>query len=181
MHFTSASGARKLHLRREFRSHVDRPVDVLLVQEHKLAFAHTQRCGKLLEGDSHTFWEPAIGDRLSSGGVCIFVVPRWLSSVRGHGTLVAGRAMWVSLQVADALVGILCVYVPTTASERAWFWGQIVDVLPIVDSWIVGGDFNNVETFEDWCAASPPALPRIARSERDAWDLFLFALVGADA
>ena len=41
MHFTSASGPRKLHLRRELRSHVDRPVDVLLVQEHKLAFAHT--------------------------------------------------------------------------------------------------------------------------------------------
>ena len=81
MHFTSASGPRKLRLRRELRSHVDKPVDVLLVQEHKLAFAHTQRCGKLLEGDSHTFWEPAIGDHLSSGGVCISVVPRWLSNV----------------------------------------------------------------------------------------------------
>ena len=56
-----------------------------------------------------------------------------------------------------------------------------MDVLPIVDSWIVGGDFNNVDTYEDWCAASSPALPRIARSERDAWDLFLFALAGADA
>ena len=56
-----------------------------------------------------------------------------------------------------------------------------MDVLPIVDSWIVGGDFNNVETFEDWCAGSPPALPRIARSERDAWDHFLFALEGVDA
>ena len=56
-----------------------------------------------------------------------------------------------------------------------------MDVLPIVNSLIVGGDFNNVETFEDWCAASPPALPRIAHSERDAWDLFLFALVGVDA
>ena len=81
MHFTSASGPRKLRLRKELRSHVDRRVDVLLVQEHKLAFAHTQRCGKLLEGDSHTFWEPAIGDHLSSGGVCISVAPRWFSSV----------------------------------------------------------------------------------------------------
>ena len=89
--------------------------------------------------------------------------------------------MWVSLQVVDALVGILCVYVPTTVSEQAWFWGQIVDVFATVDSWIVGGDFNNVETFEDWRADSPPALPRIARSERDAWDHFLFALEGADA
>ena len=31
MHFTSASGPRKLRLRRELRSHVDRLVDVLLV------------------------------------------------------------------------------------------------------------------------------------------------------
>ena len=76
---------------------------------------------------------------------------------------------------------VFCVYVPTIASERAWFLRQIVDVLPIVDSWIVGGDFNNVQTFEDWCAASPLALPRIARSEQDAWDLFFFALAGADA
>ena len=82
-----------------------------------------------------------------------------------HGTLVAGRAMWVSLQVVNALVGILCVYAPMTLAERAWFWGQIVNVLPTVDTWIVGGDFNNGETFEDWCAASPPALPRIARCE----------------
>ena len=93
MHFTSASGPWKLRLWRELRSRVDRPVDVLLVQEHKFVFAHTQRCGKLLEGDSHTFWEQAIGDHLSSGGVCISGAPCWLSSVRGHGTLVIGRAM----------------------------------------------------------------------------------------
>ena len=31
MHFTSASGPRKLCLRRELRSHVDRSMDVLLV------------------------------------------------------------------------------------------------------------------------------------------------------
>ena len=78
-------------------------------------------------------------------------------------------------------MGILCVYVPTIALERAWFWGQIVDVLPIVDSWIAGGDFNNVKTFEDWRVNSPLALLRIARSERDAWDHFLFALEGAHA
>ncbi|MCO5550433.1 hypothetical protein L7F22_003919 [Adiantum nelumboides] len=42
------------------------------------------------------------------------------------------------------------------------------------------GDFNNVETFEDWQAAQPLALPHIARCEQDAWDRFLFALAGAD-
>ncbi|MCO5570854.1 hypothetical protein L7F22_024582 [Adiantum nelumboides] len=60
--------------------------------------------------------------------------------------------------------GILSIYALTTAAERSWYWDQIVDVLPSVDSWIVGGDFNNVETFEDWRAAQLLALPHIARS-----------------
>ncbi|MCO5614063.1 hypothetical protein L7F22_068344 [Adiantum nelumboides] len=86
--------------------------------------------------------------------------------------------MWVSLQCDASVVGILRIYAPTTAAERSWFWDQIVHVLPPVDSWIVGGDFNNVETFQDWQAAQPPPLPHIARCERDAWDKFLFALAG---
>ncbi|MCO5581067.1 hypothetical protein L7F22_034943 [Adiantum nelumboides] len=143
MHFTNASGPRKLRLRREITTHVSRPVDILLVQEHKLSYAHTQRCGKLLPGVSHSFWEPAVGDHLSSGGVCISVGSRWLPRVIDHGTLVAGRAMWVSLQCDAYVVGILCIYAPTTAAERSWFWDQIVHVLPPVNSWIVGGDFNN--------------------------------------
>ncbi|MCO5590348.1 hypothetical protein L7F22_044317 [Adiantum nelumboides] len=85
-------------------------------------------------------------------------------------------------EICDAsVVGILCIYAPTTAAERSWFRDQIVDVLASVDSWIVGGDFNNVETFEDWRAAQPPALLHIARCEKDAWDRFLFALAGVDA
>ncbi|MCO5568073.1 hypothetical protein L7F22_021768 [Adiantum nelumboides] len=177
MHFTSSSGPRRLRLRREI-TNVSRPVDILLVQEHKLAYAHTHRCGKLLPGGSLSFWEPAVGDRLSSGGVCIFVGSRWLPRVIDHGMLVAGRAMWISLQCDASIVGILCIYAPTTAAERSWFWDQIVDVLPSVDSWIVGGDFNNVDTFEDWRAARPPTLPHIAGCERDAWDRFVFALAG---
>ncbi|MCO5574955.1 hypothetical protein L7F22_028751 [Adiantum nelumboides] len=42
MHFTSSSGPRKLRLRREITTHVSRPVDILLVQEHKLSYAHSQ-------------------------------------------------------------------------------------------------------------------------------------------
>ncbi|MCO5580734.1 hypothetical protein L7F22_034604 [Adiantum nelumboides] len=90
--------------------------------------------------------------------------------------------MWISLQCVASIVGILCIYAPTTAAERSWFWDEIVGIVPSVDSWIVGGDFNNVETFDNWRAAQPPALPHIARCERrDAWDRFLFALAGMDA
>ncbi|MCO5573007.1 hypothetical protein L7F22_026771 [Adiantum nelumboides] len=181
MHFTSSSGPWKLRLRREISTHVSIPVDILLVQEHKLSYAHTERCGKLLPGGSHTFWEPAVGEHLSNGGVCISVGSRWLPRVIDHGTLVAGRAMWISLQCDASIVRILCIYAPTRATQRSWFWDQIVDVLPSVDSWLVGGDFNNVEIFEDWRVDQPPALPLIARCERDAWDKFLFALAGVDA
>ncbi|MCO5605533.1 hypothetical protein L7F22_059716 [Adiantum nelumboides] len=166
MHFTSPSGPRKLRLRREISTHVSTPVVILLVQEHKLSYAHTHRCGKLLLGGSHTFWEPVVGDHLSSGGVCIFVGSRWLARVIDHVTLVPGRAMWITLQCDASIVGVLCIYAPTTAGERSWFWDQIVDVLPSVVSWIVGGDFNNVETFEDWRAAQRPAVPYVARCER---------------
>ncbi|MCO5599241.1 hypothetical protein L7F22_053342 [Adiantum nelumboides] len=159
---------------------IDQLIHGTALSEHKLSYAHTQRCGKLLPGVSHTFWEPAVGDHLSSGGVCISVGSHWLPRVIDHGTLVAGRVMWVSLQCDASVVGILCIYAPTTAAERSWFWDQIVHVLPTVDSWIVGGDFNNVETFEDWQAVQPPALPHIVRCERDAWDRFLFALAGVD-
>ncbi|MCO5561324.1 hypothetical protein L7F22_014945 [Adiantum nelumboides] len=148
----------RLQKRGQISTRVSRPVDILLVQEHKLSYAHTQRCGKLLPGGSHTFWEPAMGDHLSSGGVCIFVGSRWLARVIDHGTLVSGKAMWISLQCDASVVGIRCIYAPTATSERSWFWDQIIDVLPSVDSWIVRGDFNNVETFEDCRAAQPPAL-----------------------
>ncbi|MCO5611425.1 hypothetical protein L7F22_065678 [Adiantum nelumboides] len=69
----------------------------------------------------HTFWELVVGDHLSSGGVCISVGSRWLPRVIDHGTLVAGRAMWISLQCDASIVGILCIYAPTTAVERSWF------------------------------------------------------------
>ncbi|MCO5595316.1 hypothetical protein L7F22_049357 [Adiantum nelumboides] len=122
-----------------------------------------------------------MGDHLSSGGVCISVGSRWLARVLDHGTLIPGKAMWITLQCDASVVGVLCIYAPTTATERSWFWDQIDDVLPSVDSWIVGGDFNNLETFEDWRADQPPALLHIARCGRDAWDRFLFAIAGMDA
>jgi len=50
-----------------------------------------------------------------------------------------------------------------------------------VDSWIVGGDFNNVESLADVRASTPPILTSIASAERNAWDAFLFSLRISDA
>lgn len=56
-----------------------------------------------------------------------------------------------------------------------------MDVLPIVDSWIVGGDLNNIESIADVRAITSPHLTSIAPVERDSWDGFLFSLRVSDA
>lgn len=50
-----------------------------------------------------------------------------------------------------------------------------MDVLPLADSWIVGGVFNNLESPSDYCVDIPPHLPEIALVEIDERDSFLFA------
>lgn len=47
-----------------------------------------------------------------------------------------------------------------------------MDVLLVLDSWIVGGDCNNLETPSKFRVDIPPYLS----VETDAWDGFLFAL-----
>ena len=81
LHMNGIHGPRKLLLRQELISHFPGEVDVFLAQEHKLSLAHSHRCGKLLPGTSHTFWEPAIGDMSRSGGVCISIGRRYISHI----------------------------------------------------------------------------------------------------
>ena len=52
-----------------------------------------------------------------------------------------------------------------------------------MDSWIVGGDFNNVESIDDVCIFEDhlPRVSDIATAERDAWDNFLFSMSLSDA
>ena len=53
--------------------------------------------GKILPGQSHTFWEASVGDLGRSSGVCISVGARWLSHVVDHGALIPERSMWSQL------------------------------------------------------------------------------------
>lgn len=77
--------------------------------------------------------------------------PQWglHSNVVHHSSLVPSRALWVSLDIEGSTLGILNVYAPTDLHARASFWLDVVDSLPEMDSWIIGGDFNNLETLED--------------------------------
>ncbi|MCO5587913.1 hypothetical protein L7F22_041865 [Adiantum nelumboides] len=57
---------------------------------------------------------------------------------------------------------------------------QQTDALPIVDTWIIGGDFN-IELDFDWCAETRPILSSISPHELQEWDRFLMATHSADA
>lgn len=57
--------------------------------------------------------------------------------------------LWVDLNMEDPLIEILNVYAPTDLQMRVAFWRSIVDTLQEMDSWIIGGDFNNLETQEN--------------------------------
>ncbi|MCO5584027.1 hypothetical protein L7F22_037947 [Adiantum nelumboides] len=148
-----------------------------MIQEHKIA----QPFGNLMRAGFRTFWEPAMGPSSRSCSVCISVGPRLLFSVRHHSTLIAGRALYVAIDIEDTLVGFLSVYAPNTPRERAIFWSQLADTLPIVNTWIIGGDFNNLESDSDRCVETRPILSSISPHEQDEWDRFRLATHTADA
>ena len=98
---------------------------MLLLQEHKLSASQTSKCGKVLVGHSHTYREPSIGEQGRSGGVCTSIGVALLQHVRGHGTLVLGRALWVGLDIEGSRFGILNIYASTDLRWRAAFWGTL--------------------------------------------------------
>ena len=121
-HASGTRGPRKLILRQELQPAVIGRLDLLLLQEHKLSAAHASRCGKVLPGHSHTFWEPSIGEQGRSGGVCTSVSASISQSVFGHGSLIPGRALWVGLELEVSRIGILNIYAPTDLRSRVTFW-----------------------------------------------------------
>ncbi|MCO5595333.1 hypothetical protein L7F22_049375 [Adiantum nelumboides] len=104
-----------------------------------------------------------------------------LSDIMGHGTLVARRTLYVAIDIDGTLVGFLSVYAHNAPRDRANFWSQLMEALPIVDTWIIGGDFNNIESDTDWCAQTRPVLSSISPHEQEEWDRFLLATHTADA
>ncbi|MCO5608602.1 hypothetical protein L7F22_062815 [Adiantum nelumboides] len=139
-------GSRRRLLRKDLQKSVVGDIDILMIQEHKIAHPF----GNLMTVGYQTFWEPASMQHSGSCGVCISVRPRLLFSVRLHGTLVTGRALYVAIDIDGTLVGFLTVYAPNSPRDRARFWSQLTDALPIVDTWIVRGDFNNIESDSDF-------------------------------
>ena len=64
---------------------------------------------------------------------------------------------------------------------RSVFWDSLSQGFPSMDTWIVGGDFNNVELPSDVEVEGIPRVSSIAPCERENWNRFLLAIHGSNA
>jgi exonuclease III len=66
--------------------------------------------------------------------------------ITAHGTLIEGRAQFITLQSPDnGTLTIINVYVPQSSNDRALLWRRINQVDLISDYIILGGDCNHHE------------------------------------
>ena len=166
-------------LRQELQQALVGRMDVLLLQENKLSASQTSKCGKVLPGRCHTYWEPWIREQGWSRGVCTSIDASLLQHLFRHGTLIPGRALWVGLDIKGSKIGVLNIYAPTDMRRRATFWSALADSVLEVESWIIGGDFN-LETLEDQ-QGQGSEFASIARAEQTVGESFLFVTGGRDS
>ena len=112
--------------------------------------------------------------------MCTSVSASISKCVFGYGSLIPGRALWLGLELEGSRIGVLNIYTPTDLRRRVTYWRTLTELLPAMDSWIVGGDFNNLETMEDQQGRGPE-FASIAHAEQSTWETFLFAVGGRDS
>ena len=88
--------------------------------------------------------------------------------------------MWIGFDIEGSRVGILNIYATTDLWRRATFWRTLANTEPVMDSWIVEGDFNNLETLEDQQGRGPKFIG-ISCVEQTTWETFLFTIGGRDS
>ena len=111
------------NLCQEFKSPSFRGIpDILLLQEHHLSANRISSIGNPLAGDWHTIWSPAQGEHGRKGGVCTSIKNNPDIIVVGQGTIVEGRAIYVTIRWQQRIIGIINVYAPNSTAMRALFW-----------------------------------------------------------
>jgi exonuclease III len=172
----SSGKIKRGRLRSNLRTLSTRP-GIILIQEHKVPEADCIRLGALGICKGTSFWiggcYNATKDRWKVG-TAIVVSPAISHLIIDSGTIVPGRAQWITCSMDKEVLGILNVYAPNKGVERVNFWSQIASNLPPADSWIVGGgDFNMVERDLDRSTNTPT---KISKEEKETWDRLIMKL-----
>lgn len=149
-----AAGARKRRdIRDFFRRTKPRP-DILLLQEHKFSLQECKQRTRSLDFlRGSAFWNEAQYSAAKDsfkGGTGILISPKISTMLVDHGTIVPGRVQFITLQFTkDIKVGILNIYAHNYTGSRAHLWNSIRHYNLPEAEWIMGGDFNMIETLED--------------------------------
>lgn len=105
---------------------------------------------------------------------------RMVEHITRHGVLYPGRAQFVTIQLSANLhLGILNVYGFSDTGPRAMLWNHIANTDLSEASWILAGDFNNIEHSCDKQGGSNKT--SINSRELDAWNRMMVKLGGRDA
>ena len=108
------------------------PIDILFIQEHHLCKRRIDKYGSILPGQLTSFWSPSIGRQGAEAGVCLSVAEKWETCVVHYEEVIPGTTQYV-------------IYAPNGNSERKTFWDQLITLLPPIENWCIGGDFNILE------------------------------------
>ncbi len=143
----------------------------MLIQEHHLGKEDAQGAAKGMEfWRGSAFWNEGIPLRRShrvSAGTAILVDKTIAPLIIAHGTLMEGRAQFITLQAPDnGTLTIVNVYAPQSSNDRARLWQKIHQADLAVDHIILGGDCNHHEG-TDWSGATG-ARP-MHRKESASW------------
>ena len=163
--------------RRQLRKSLVGRIDILLIQEHHLNEQRIQKYGNLLPGKWRQFWVLAVGDNCLKTGLCIVINDIWLCYFLHYGVLTCGRGQYVIFQIGLKKWGLMNIYAPNHARDRAILWKRILSQVPIVDHWAIAGDFYMLEDVSDRLGGIPHT---ISGSELYDWEHLIFSLVLMD-
>lgn len=158
--------------------------DVLLLQETKIPEPACLKQARFIEpkGGS-SFWNEASFSAHScrfKGGTGIILDANMAPKVIHHGILYPGRAQYVILNISPRLqIGILNVYGFSHTGPRAMLWNHLAQVNLPEATWILAGDFNNIENSIDKQGGSSKT--SISSRELEAWNKLLLRLGVRDA
>lgn len=148
------AGRRKRKEIKSFFRQTTPTTDILLLQETKIPETVCIKQAKFIEfkGGSSLWNESAFSAQTGKfkGGTGIILAASVASIVTHHGILYPGRAQFVILNISPSLqLGIMNVYDFSHTGARAMMWQHLAQVPLPEATWVLAGDFNNIESVMD--------------------------------
>ena len=158
--------------------------DILLLQETKIPEAGCLKQARFIEfkGGSSLWNEGAFSAQTGKfkGGTGIVLASTMASIVTHHGILYPGRAQFVVLNISPRLqLGVINVYGFSHTGARAMMWQHLAQAPLPEATWVLAGDFNNIESVTDKKGGSTKT--SISTRDLESWNKLLIRLRVKDA